>query len=434
MRQLRSPAPDHSQPRRPRALLALALNLLAAPLLLTACETAPHAVQTQAAQQPVPVILVSLDGFRADYIQRGLTPNLARLARTGVTTTGMHPSFPSITFPNHYTLVTGDRPDRHGIVGNTMTDPAMPGVTFRMSAKNVTANARWWDEATPIWVTAERHGLRTATMFWPGSDVAIDDVRPTDWLPYDNDMTSDDRTEKLLSWFDVSPDQRPRFATLYLNAVDSAGHEGGPDSPDVRAALAEVDEAVGRLIAGLQARHITANVVIVADHGMAAVGAGQSIALSDLMPKRDVTLVTGGAYAGIDPRAGADAVVARALLGRHAHMQCWRKADVPARFAYGRNPRVPAFVCLADVGWTIDADHTVPHHPHKGTHGYDPMAPEMQALFIAHGPAFDGGRMIAPFDNVDVYPLLMHLLGLPPEPDDGTIAPFTPVLTPETHP
>jgi len=368
------------------------------------------------------VILVSLDGFRADYLSRGVTPHLVALARAGVRAEAMHPSFPSITFPNHYTLVTGLRPDHHGVVGNTMFDPKIPDVRFTMG----THDARWWDEGEPAWVTAERQGLNVGTMFWPGSEVAIHGVRPNEVVPFDKNMSDDVRVDRLLSWYDDGA--RPRFSTLYFNAVDSAGHRYGPDSAEVNAALEDVDEGVGRLLAGLRARHIPADVIVVADHGMAGVGAGHVIALDHVAPRGSFRWVTGGAYAGVDAVAGHEAVLERALLGPHEHMRCWRKGDLPERFAYGRNPRVPGYICLADVGWVIERDDGAPEHPIAGDHGYDPMAPEMDALFEASGPDFVGGRVLAPFDNVDVYPLVMHLLGVRALPNDGSLTPFAGVL------
>jgi predicted AlkP superfamily pyrophosphatase or phosphodiesterase len=394
--------------------------------VLAAAFCAVHALAAAApapATKP-PLILISIDGFRADYIARGRTPVLARLAREGVwAAQGMRPSFPSVTFPNHYTLVTGRVPDHHGIVANTMEDPAIqPDSHFSLHDYAAVSDPRWWAQATPIWVSAERQHLRAGTMFWPGSEAPIDGVRPELWAHFDGAVTADQRVDIVLDWMDAAPDKRPAFVTLYFNAVDSQGHAHGPDSPEVDAALAETDAAVGRLIEGLQRRGLAANLVIVADHGMAAVSPDRVVYLDDATDMAGAELIDSGAVAGVKPASAAQAA---ALVGRHGHATCWLKADIPARLRYGTNPRVPPLVCLADVGWLVTTRaEAAAHAGHAlaGEHGYDPASPRMAALFIAHGPAFRRGLEVAPFDNVDVYPLLTDVLGIAPEPNDGDAA------------
>jgi predicted AlkP superfamily pyrophosphatase or phosphodiesterase len=391
---------------------------------LAACATAP----SRTAGSPPLTILISIDGFRPDYLDRGATPTLSGLARDGVRAS-MRPSFPSKTFPNHYAIVTGLRPDRNGIVDNTMLDPNIPGVTFKMADKVTGADARWWNEATPIWVTAERAGVRTATMFWPGSDTAIQGVRPSQWRLFDMTLPPPARTDQLLAWLDVPPAQRARFATLYFDDVDTAGHHFGPDSPEVNAAAATVDGAIGRLMEGLKARGIVANLVVVADHGMAATPDSEKIFYDDLLPKDAARTITLGAFLSLYPNSGHEAEVAKALLAPHEHMQCWRKQDIPKRYHYGANPRVPPYFCLPQTGWSITTHDYKPKNPDRGSHGYDPYAPEMAAIFIAAGPAFRHGVTLPSFDNVDVYPLLARLIAVKPQASDGRLANVAGALT-----
>ncbi|THD65629.1 ectonucleotide pyrophosphatase/phosphodiesterase [Phenylobacterium sp.] len=398
------------------------LRYLALAASLVFAVAAPPAL----AQAPRPAsltILVSIDGFRADYLLRGKTPALAAMAADGVRATAMRPSFPSITFPNHYTLVTGLRPDQHGIVDNTMEDPARPGVVFRLNRPDVVHDPIWWDQAEPLWVTAEKQGVRTATMFWPGSDAPIRGVQPHDWRLFDKNVSSVDRVDQVLTWLDRRPPERPRFVTLYFNAVDSAGHSGGPDSDLVDKALVDTDAALGMLLRGLQTRGLleTTDLVIVADHGMAATSHEREAYLADLMPAADFHAVSLGAMAGVRAEPGHEDEVAQALLKPHDHMTCWRKADVPERLHYGHNPRVPPYVCLAEIGWVIGATNNGYATP-KGEHGYDPSDPQMAALFVAHGPSFRHGVVQPAFDNVDVYPLLAALIGVKPEQNDGHLA------------
>jgi predicted AlkP superfamily pyrophosphatase or phosphodiesterase len=367
------------------------------------------------------VILVSIDGFRADYLDRGLTPNIAALAAEGVRAQSMRPSFPSVTFPNHYTLVTGLYPDHHGVVNNTMEDPAMPGKVF------TTADARderWWDEATPIWITAQRQGLHAAAMFWPGSDIPIHGTLPDRFMPFDKSIAAEKRTDTVLGWLDLPADQRPAFITLYFDQVDGAGHSGGPDSDQVNKALRTVDAAIGRLIDGLKqrGRFDRVNLIVVADHGMEANSVQRVVYLDDLADPKIMHVEATGLVTGLRPEPGHEAVVERALLKPHDHMQCWRKADIPARLHYGTNPRVPAIVCLAEPGWAIWTHAFIASLKGGfvyGMHGYDPADPLMGALFVAEGPSFRQGMVHPAFDNVDVYPLLTHLLAIKPEANDG---------------
>ena len=391
-----------------RLFLALAaLLLLGGPVL---AKTRP------------PVILISIDGFRADYAMRGLTPTLSALAAEGVwAPEGMRPSFPVNTFPNHYALITGLRPDRNGITDNTMWDDGRPGVKFSMGARDQVQDHFWWDEAEPAWVTAEKHGVRSFVMYWPGSEAAIHGVRPSRWFAYDEKDPPFDRVDRLLGWFDLPAAERPAFMTLYFDEIDTTGHHDGPDTPEMALALGNVDAALARLVAGLKARGLynKVNLIVVADHGMSTTTPERILFLDDFMSVADVTIVSLGTVSGLKPLTPeAEA----ALLAPHDHFQCWRKGELPARFHYGTNARVPPIVCLPETGWLITTREGLIKRPMKkpgGSHGYDSDEPQMRALFVAHGPAFRPGTRLPTFDNVSVYPLLMRLLGLKSLPNDG---------------
>ena len=407
------------------------------PALSPVTRPAPPAVSDTVAEARAPVtILVSIDGFRPDYLDRGVTPQLSRLAAGGVSA-AMRPSFPSKTFPNHWTLVTGMVPDRHGITANAMEDPARPGEPFTMASDD----PFWWNVAEPLWVTAERAGIRTATMFWPGSNVAwggtraaawpheiSGGTRPHDWQQYNEAVSDRQRVDALIDWLCRPSATRPAFLTLYFEEVDTAGHRFGPADPRTTDAVAAVDRSIGDLVAGLAALGQPANLVIVADHGMAPTASTRTIALDTIVPPADARIVEAGPYATLQPAAGREAAVDEALGRRHAHMTCWRKEKLPARFHYGRNPRIPAFLCLAEDGWTI-AKTAPTEATSGGNHGYDNDAADMRALFIANGPALAAGRRLPTFDNTAVAPLLRDLIGLPPgEGLDGDDRPFRAVL------
>jgi predicted AlkP superfamily pyrophosphatase or phosphodiesterase len=413
--------------------------------LLQACATAPiappappppPAVATASEEARAPVtILVSIDGFRSDYLQRGVTPVLSGLASGGVTGV-MHPSFPSKTFPNHWTLVTGMYPDHHGIVANRMEVPGRKDV-FTMSNDD----PWWWNASPPIWVDAEKAGIRTATLFWPGSNVAWGatkasewpyelkgGARPSDWVQFNGAVSDVQRVNGVLDFLRRPAAIRPKFLTLYFDEVDTAGHRFGPDGRETIEAVAAVDKSIGMLVDGLAQLGQPANLVIVADHGMAATSSSRVVALDKIVDPQTIHVVEDGPFASIVPAPGKEAQVLAALRTPHAHLQCWLKAEIPARFHYGTNPRIPPIFCLAETGWQVL--ETMPAKASNGgTHGYDNMSPEMNALFVANGPAFRSVVTLAPFPNTDVYPLLRDLIGLPPVTGkDGDDAPFRDVL------
>lgn len=404
-------------------------------LLILALLSVQSAAFARAEAATDPVILISFDGFRADYIDRGVTPNLSRLAQQGVTGS-MRPSFPSKTFPNHWTLVTGLVPDHNGIVGNRFEDPRRPGVIFTMADDD----PFWWNEGEPIWVAAEKAGIRSATMFWPGSNVAWGGTlpkpralpqggqRPQDWLQYNQAVSDQQRVNTVLDWLRRPAAMRPRLITLYFDLVDTAGHENGPDDPRTMAAVAEADRRLGELVDGIRKLGLRPNLVIVADHGMAATSSERVIPLDQLAEPALYRVIESGPYAALEPTPGNAEQLWAKLKVAGSHHNCWPRGQIPTRLRYGSNPRTPSFLCLADPGWLLEP--TAPAQPfYGGAHGYDPAAPEMAALFVANGPAFLPGKRLAAFDNVDIAPLLRSLLGLPAAAaGDGTAATFQGVI------
>lgn len=393
----------------------------------------PPAVAAAPQEQREPVtILVSIDGFRPDYLDRGLTPTLSRLA-TGGASAAMTPSFPSKTFPNHWTTVTGYHPDHHGIVANAFTDPARPEPKDRFTM--AATDPFYWSAKEPVWVTAEKAGIRSAAMFWPGSAVAWGGrliprgygrteggVRPADWQAFDQNVSPVQRVNTVIDWLRRPAAIRPRLVLLYFDQVDTAGHEGGPDGAAVNEALRRVDADIAMLRDGLVALGQPANLVITSDHGMAQTRGSRTVVLDTLLAPADYVLDEAGPYATLRALPGRERALEAKLLRPHPHMQCWRRQDIPARFHYGANPRIPPYLCLAETGWQI-FPRPAPDDTVGGNHGYDNRAPEMAALFIANGPAFRPGARLPDVNTVDVNPLLRQLLGLPQDAGaDGHLA------------
>lgn len=376
------------------------------------------------------LILISIDGLRADYLTKYNPPNLTSLAREGVRARWMTPSYPTLTFPNHYTIATGLYPQHHGIVGNDIYDPTTDA-SFSMSKPEAVQDTRWWG-GEPIWVTAEKQGQRTGAYFFPGTETEIGGVRPTYWKPYDGKVPNFERVDTALSWLDLPPEQRPTFITFYFSDVDHAGHEASPDSEDVAQAMSTVDTAIGRLIDGLKARSIyeQVNIIIVSDHGMATVNPLHVTLLDNHFDvKKAGRILWGPQLTQIFPKAGEEQTLYRALKGRRpGHVRCYRKREIPARFHYRDSRRIGAIICIADEGWRIMSRRRfeddrqkgkIPNHA-IGAHGYDNRLTSMRATFIARGPAFKRGVVVAPFLNVDVYNIMTRILRLKPAPNDGS--------------
>jgi predicted AlkP superfamily pyrophosphatase or phosphodiesterase len=398
--------------RLPAAALACAL--------LAACASISR--PAPAPETPPTVLLLSVDGLRADKVDSINTPNLSRLAREGVRTVGMRPSYPSLTFPNHYTLVTGLRPDHHGLIHNAMN--AEPLGEFRLSDLDAVRNPAWWEGGEPIWVSVRKAGFKSASWSWPGSEAPIHGLHASQWHHYDEKVPLPVRMQQLLAWLQGEPDGiTPRFVAGYMEQVDQAGHAHGPDSPEYAAALREVDSAIGQLIENMQRKDLLdrTNIIVVSDHGMATVKHGQYVATQDMVAPAVAMVVSVGQSVGFMPQPGKQAEAEKALLGEHAHYQCWNKAQLPARWHYGSNPRIPPIVCQMQEGWDALTREMLAKRPpgDRGSHGYDPALPSMQAVFVARGPAFAQGKQLTAFDNVDVYPLLTRLIGIQGLPNDG---------------
>jgi len=385
---------------------------LAAPITV---ERGPNTAEQQA--KPY-VILVSLDGFRYDYPRIYHAPNLdALVARGASAPEGMIPAYPSITFPNHYTIVTGLYPEHHGIVANVFYDPARKQVYSYKDAQTV--NDGTWYGGTPLWVLAEQQGMRSACFFWPGSEADILKTLPTYYMKYDAKYPNRQRVEQVLAWLQLPAERRPHFITLYFSDVDSAGHAHGPDSPEVAAAVREVDDEIGRLVEGVAKLNLRVDVIVVADHGMAKVE-GDWINLSDYF---DTRLLEKSVESFMYPRSeeAAEKIYA-ALDGKSEKFKVYRNGAVPPGLHFDGNLREGDPVVVATGPYLIRvnappasaaADAMHPAGPPLGMHGYDPAhMPEMKAIFFAAGPDIRTGEKVAPFENVNLYPLVARILGL----------------------
>ncbi len=370
-----------------------------------------------------PLILISIDGFRWDYLQKYNAPVLKQLAADGVYAQRLTPSFPSLTFPNHYTIVTGLYPEHHGVVANSFYDPVLHE-RFNFKTHETSVDPRVWAGGEPVWITAEKQGVRSACFFWPGSEAENHGTHPSLFKPFEKSLSCAQRVDGLLAWLDLPPGQRPRFCTLYFDIVDSKGHLYGPDAPETAAAVQEVDSAIGRLLAGLTQRKLReqTDLVLVSDHGMEPVSPDRVIFLDDYVDLNTVDIDFAGANAGLRPKSGAAEELVAKFRGKHPQLGAWLRAEVPPALHYRASDRIAPVVLSAAPGWYITSHDFLRMKLlafERGTHGYDPAAPNMGALFIASGPSFQSGRVIKEVENIHIYNLLCAVLGLKPAPNDG---------------
>jgi predicted AlkP superfamily pyrophosphatase or phosphodiesterase len=372
------------------------------------------------------VILISIDGFKNNFLTQFPVPHLESLAKEGVHSPLLS-VFPSVTFPNHYSIVTGLYPEHHGIMLNEFfaMDIKEP-FTHHGHAPFVT-DPRWW-KGEPIGVTAQKQGQRTASAFWPSSQFAIEGVKPTYFRAFAEDGNPKQRVQQILQWLDLPEAKRPTLLLLYFENVDNAGHNAGPDSAPERQAAIQVDKSIGDLLLGLKKRGIASSVdiVLVSDHGMSQVDPKKVIDLMKFIPKNDlITIANEGAIVGVYPKPGRLDAVYQVLKDAKAPMSVYRGSDLSPELHYQYPGRTPPIICVADEqAFILGRDRVL----QNGTHGYDPQIESMQGIFIAEGPAFKVDYSRAAFQNINIYVLLTKLLGLTPAKNDGSIEAIRDIL------
>ena len=398
----------------------------------TPAISVPNPPNTPAQQSKHYVVLVSLDGFRYDYPRLYGAPHLLQLGATGASAPeGMLPAYPSLTFPNHLSIVTGLYPEHHGIVANTFWDPARRETYVYTQSKSNSDGS--WYSGTPLWVLAEQQGMRSACLFWPGSEAEIQGKRPSYYLHYDDKLEDDKRIDQVVAWLNLAPALRPHFLTLYFANVDHAGHAYGPGSEEVRAAVHHLDAVVGELQDKLATLHLPIDLIVVADHGMAALR-DQPVTLSDFADLSRFHTDGSLLYANSD----ADAEQAYRQFRAHPdpRFTAYRRAATPPSLHFDANPREGDPVIVANGPFSIRAEARLfgaESYPLRGGHGFDPHTmPEMKAIFFAAGPDVKPRVQLKPFNNVDIYPFVANLLGLTPPAIDGSLDALRPAL--KAHP
>lgn len=396
-------------------------------------------------------IIISLDGFRADFLTRNLTPTLNAFIRDGVSPKYMLPSFPSLTFPNHFTLASGHYPESHGIVSNTFWDPIVQK-EFYYTDPERSMQPEWW-LAEPFWVTSEMQGVPTAIHMWPGSEAHLGPSDPSFLDEFNGDELLDRKVQRILGWLDLPGleddgynmyEPRPQLIAAYVPDVDTDGHNFGPNSTEIRATITHADNMLADIFRGIDERNLTkiVNVIVVSDHGMATTDVTRLVQLEDLIDPALIEHVDGWPLYGLRPYDQSDEMLQRLyeqLLAKsndtkyqHAFDVYLRDVNMPERYHFSNSPRIAPLWIVPKAGWAIvpqdefnveaGIKNNDVYHP-RGLHGYDFEHPLMRAIFVARGPAFPHpkGSQVDPFQNIEVYNIVCDSLGIEPAPNNGTI-------------
>ncbi|KAI5936223.1 Ectonucleotide pyrophosphatase/phosphodiesterase family member 7 [Manis javanica] len=365
------------------------------------------------------LLLVSFDGFRWNYDQDVQTPNLDAMARDGVKARYMTPAFATMTSPCHFTLVTGKYIENHGVVHNMFYNTT---TKVKLPYHATLGIERWWDNGSvPIWITAQRQGLKTGSFFYPGGNVTYQGVAVTLSRKegilhnYKNEKEWRANIDTVMRWF---TEEKLDLVTLYFGEPDSTGHKYGPESQERKEMVMQVDRTVGYLRDRIRQSGLDSslNLIITSDHGMTTVRKNASDLVEfHRFPNftfKDIEfeLLDYGPNGMLLPKEGMLEKVYEALKDAHPKLHVYRKETFPKSLHYANNPRITPLLMYSDAGYVIHGRVNVQFN--NGEHGFDNEVMDMKTIFRAVGPSFKRGLEVEPFESVHVYELMCRLLGI----------------------
>jgi predicted AlkP superfamily pyrophosphatase or phosphodiesterase len=369
------------------------------------------------------VLLVSYDGFRWDYLNRGITPNLENVKQNGVSALSLRPAFPSKTFPNHQSIITGMYIENHGIISNYFKDN-FSGESYGMKDTASIRNARWYlGEA--FWETAERNGIISASYFWPGSEMHLDYRRPTYYNFYEHTLPYDKKVAGVMEWLQLPQDKRPHFITLYFHETDTYGHEFGTNSGETNDAIKSLDKITGYILDELDKIKMkdSVNVIFLSDHGMADISGERIVNIEKMIENYNCTFNDDGPFMQINPPEDKRLEVYNILKKNENHYKVYLKEEMPSYYHYNKNPFIYSILVIADMGWSLVGNKKSDWYSKgKGNHGYDNNHTDMHGIFLATGPSFKSGYKTGTLWNIDIYPLLCKIFDIYPRSNiDGKL-------------
>jgi predicted AlkP superfamily pyrophosphatase or phosphodiesterase len=371
------------------------------------------------------VILISFDAFRWDYLNRGITPNLDKLKNEGVSALSLRPTFPSKTFPNHLSIITGMYNDHHGIISNYFVDPFTNDI-YRLGDTNSVRDSKWY-LGEFFWETAERNGIKTGSYFWPGSELRDENRRPTIYKKYDHNKPYNERIDGVIDWLKLPQNDKPKFITLYFHDTDTYGHDFGPNSQEIDKSISRVDSLIGYLTQSLENINIldSTNIIVVSDHGMTEISTDKVINLDEILCEYKYKLGGDKPFAFLEPNQNEINEIFDILKKNENHYKVYLKEDLPEYFHYKDHPFIYSIILVAEVGWSLVTDKTLERMKNdygKGNHGYDNNHTDMHGIFVARGPSFKEKYKTGTLWNIDIYPLLCKIYNISPRANiDGSV-------------
>lgn len=371
------------------------------------------------AQSQPYVILISFDGFRWDYVDRGITPNFDYMREEGVSAKSLRPCFPSKTFPNHISIITGMYPEHHGIISNEFRD-YYTNTHYSMSDTIAVRDSKWY-KGEAFWETAERQGIKTASYFWPGSEVTLSYRHPTYFYKYEHLKPYRKRVDGVINWLRLPYNERPHFITSYFDATDTYGHKYGPDSPETNFAIAQLDSVLGYYFEKLKEINLldSTDIIVVSDHGMTNVSDEKIVNIENILSGLNYKLNDNGSFMMIEPDPGELDNIYNKLKEDETHFKVYKREDVPSFFHFSDNPLISSVVIIAENGWGLETNKSIESmkkYNLKGNHGYDNYWMDMNGIFYAVGPAFKSNYRVGTINNIDIYPLLCKIFNVVPNP------------------
>lgn len=368
------------------------------------------------------LILLSIDGFRYDYAHKFGATNLLSLAEEGASAERMIPCFPSKTFPNHYSIVTGQYPGTHGIVSNEFFSRSK-NEWYAIQRKEAVQDSSWYG-GVPLWVLAEQNKMNAASLFWVGSEAPIGGLMPTYSYSYDGSVPNEYRIRQIIDWLKLPAEERPHLVLGYFSLVDDVGHRYGPDHPETKRAVLEIDSLIGQLRASLSDLDLPVHLVLVSDHGMSSISHG--LVLPDMVELGDAEVsYSFPPMIYQDDQQEVDRMYYQLL--KHDLLEVYKKDNLPNYLNFKNDDAIGDLVVITKAPTVVLPS---PRPVSGGTHGFDPFTnEEMGAIFYASGPLIKPGVVLSPFENIHLYPFIAQILGLPvPSEVEGSLDALSPIL------